>query len=80
MKNVYNFFQQVLTDKEFNFLLQWFQGDIINSIEQHVLRAGEAAENAKVETRKAVIYSSKARMVRIKYHTLLAIAKHRGVI
>jgi len=29
-----------------------------------VLRAGEAAENAKVETKKAVIYSSKARVVR----------------
>ncbi|XP_025404817.1 syntaxin-like [Sipha flava] len=41
------------------------QGDIVNSIEQHVLRAGEAAENAKVETKKAVIYSSKARMKKI---------------
>lgn len=43
----------------------FLQGDIINSIEQHVLRAGEAAENAKVETKKAVIYTSKARMVRM---------------
>lgn len=33
-----------------------------------MLRAGEAAENAKIETKKAVIYSSKARMVRIKYN------------
>ncbi|XP_022162379.1 syntaxin-like isoform X1 [Myzus persicae] len=41
------------------------QGDIINSIEQHVLRAGEAAENAKVETKKAVIYTSKARVKKI---------------
>lgn len=30
-----------------------------------MLRAGEAAENAKIETKKAVIYTSKARMVRI---------------
>ncbi|VVC41670.1 Target SNARE coiled-coil homology domain,Syntaxin/epimorphin, conserved site,Syntaxin, N- [Cinara cedri] len=41
------------------------QGDIVNSIEQHVLRAGEAAENAKIETKKAVIYSSKARIKKI---------------
>ncbi|XP_050436903.1 syntaxin-like isoform X2 [Adelges cooleyi] len=41
------------------------QGDIINSIEQHVLRAGDAAETAKIETRKAVIYQSKTRMNKI---------------
>ncbi|XP_026812120.1 syntaxin-like [Rhopalosiphum maidis] len=43
------------------------QGDIINSIEQHVLRAGEAAENAKIETKKAVIYTSKARVKKIVF-------------
>ncbi|XP_050533677.1 syntaxin-like isoform X2 [Daktulosphaira vitifoliae] len=41
------------------------QGDIIDSIEQHVLRAGEAAESSKIETRKAVLYQSKSRMKKI---------------
>lgn len=48
------------------------QGDIVNSIEQHVLRAGEAAENAKVETRKAVIYTSKARVKKIVFMMICA--------
>jgi len=37
------------------------QGDLINSIEHHVLDAGEAVETAKVQTRKAIRYKGKAR-------------------
>ncbi|XKL63217.1 hypothetical protein PGB90_005581 [Kerria lacca] len=39
------------------------QGDIINSIEHHVLQAGEAMETAKSATKKAMIYQEKAKML-----------------
>ncbi|KAK7574116.1 hypothetical protein V9T40_011307 [Parthenolecanium corni] len=47
------------------------QGDIVNSIEHHVLHAGEAMEQAKVATKKAMIYQEKARMKKL---ILLSIA------
>ncbi|XP_046681075.1 syntaxin-like isoform X1 [Homalodisca vitripennis] len=41
------------------------QGDLINSIEHHVLEAGEAVETAKVQTKKAIRYKGKARKKKI---------------
>lgn len=45
------------------------QGDLINSIEHHVLEAGEAVEVAKVQTRKAIRYKGKARKVKAIFAT-----------
>ncbi|XP_065215190.1 syntaxin-1A-like [Planococcus citri] len=47
------------------------QGDIINSIEHHVQLAGEAMSEAKIATKKAMIYQEKAKMKKL---ILLAIA------
>ncbi|XP_028680675.1 syntaxin-2 isoform X1 [Erpetoichthys calabaricus] len=41
------------------------QGEMINSIEHHVLNAAEYVEHAKEETKKAVTYQSKARRKQI---------------
>lgn len=49
------------------------QGDIINSIEHHVYRAGEAVSAAKVETKKAIIYQEKARWKKLVLLAILII-------
>ncbi|XP_018896672.1 syntaxin [Bemisia tabaci] len=41
------------------------QGDIINSIEHHVLGAAEAVETARVQTKKAIVYKEKARFKKL---------------
>lgn len=40
---------------------------MINNIERHVVEAGEHVETAKLQTKKAIKYQKKARVVRKKY-------------
>ncbi|KAI5719311.1 hypothetical protein M8J76_008412 [Diaphorina citri] len=49
------------------------QGDIIDSIEHHVMEAGEAVETARVQTKKAIVYQKKARMKKLIFLACLGV-------
>lgn len=44
-------------------IAKFLQGEMVDRIENHVLTAGEAVEEALKQTKKAVVYRSKSRKV-----------------